>query len=123
MCGSRSSWRKITSSSTARGGSCGQRCSLRRCSITQASTASWKRPIATCGAAGAARQTTATLEAGMQVDESEPLARARASARSGQWELAEQLYRDIVRGRPDQVDALEGLGLLALQARRANEAQ
>jgi predicted O-linked N-acetylglucosamine transferase (SPINDLY family) len=51
------------------------------------------------------------------------LARARASARSGQWELAERLYRDIVRGRPDQVDALEGLGLLALQTRRSDEAR
>ena len=51
------------------------------------------------------------------------LDRARASARSGQWELAEQLYRDIVRGRPDQVDALEGLGLLALHTRRSDEAR
>lgn len=51
------------------------------------------------------------------------LTRARASARSGQWELAERLYRDIVRGRPDQVDALEGLGVLALQTRRCDEAR
>jgi len=58
----------------------------------------------------------------LEADDGE-LARARASARSGQWELAERLYRDIVDGRPDQVDALEGLGLLALQTRRSDEAR
>lgn len=58
-----------------------------------------------------------------EADCADPLARARASARSGQSELAERLYRDIVSARPDQVDALEGLGLLALQARRADEAR
>jgi protein O-GlcNAc transferase len=59
----------------------------------------------------------------LAADAGEPLARAQASARSGQWELAERLYRDIVSGRPDQVDALEALGLLALRTRRADEAR
>src|SRR5690606_31160925 len=47
----------------------------------------------------------------------------RESARRGHWELAERLYRDIVERHPDQVDALEGLGLLALRARRGGEAR
>src|SRR5215831_16367440 len=55
-------------------------------------------------------------------ESSERLARARLCAERGQWPEAEQLYREVIGRLPDQVDALEGLGLAALASRRPAEA-
>ena len=51
-----------------------------------------------------------------------PLWEARVSARSGDWARAAQLYRDALRDAPDQLEALEGLGLVALRTDRPAEA-
>ena len=51
-----------------------------------------------------------------------PLWEARVSARSGDWARASRLYLDVLRDAPDQIEALEGLGLLALRADRPAEA-
>jgi protein O-GlcNAc transferase len=50
------------------------------------------------------------------------LGNARARARAGDWVAASQAYREVLRHDPDQVEALEGLGLAALEQRKPSEA-
>lgn len=48
----------------------------------------------------------------------ESLQEAIRQHRQGNWGLAEQLYRNVLSGRPDDVEALHAYGVLALQSRR-----
>jgi protein O-GlcNAc transferase len=50
------------------------------------------------------------------------LTQARASARSGDWARATQLYLDVLRDAPLELEALEGLGMAALRTDRPAEA-
>jgi len=50
------------------------------------------------------------------------LLRARASARVGEWSAAARLYLEVLRDAPEELEALEGLGLAALQTERQSEA-
>jgi tetratricopeptide (TPR) repeat protein len=47
---------------------------------------------------------------------------ARSLLASGRLDEAESLYRDVLRARPGEVEALEGLGVLKFQRGRADEA-
>jgi protein O-GlcNAc transferase len=52
----------------------------------------------------------------------ERVSRARACVLRGQHPAAERLYHEVLGRRPEHVEALEGLGLCALSARRPREA-
>jgi predicted O-linked N-acetylglucosamine transferase (SPINDLY family) len=47
---------------------------------------------------------------------------ARAAASRADWARATQLYLEVIQDSPEQLDALEGLGIAALQSQRAAEA-
>ncbi len=49
------------------------------------------------------------------------LLQARRLAQARRWDEASRLYRELLARAPDDVDALEGLGLVALQCDRAGE--
>jgi len=55
-------------------------------------------------------------------ERSRRLLQARAAAQGGEWSAAARLYLEVVRDAPDELAALEGLGLAALQTDRAAEA-
>jgi protein O-GlcNAc transferase len=50
------------------------------------------------------------------------LTRARAAARKAQWADADRLYREVVAQQPDQLEALEALGVVALAQRQPERA-
>jgi protein O-GlcNAc transferase len=49
------------------------------------------------------------------------LAQAQQLVTQGRWDDAVRLYRELLRRVPEQVDALEGMGLAALSAGRSSE--
>jgi len=50
------------------------------------------------------------------------LLQARAALRSAEWSVAERLYLAALLDAPDELEALEGLGLAALQTDRPVQA-